>query len=141
MFAVKIKIGLIGSLRNKRLAACTAPSKAYMLLTGHLIRLLVNRSGLSLPKNRGEVKPSIHISLTLVLYTEPNTTHHDFGMFSHFNEMQDSLPYICCSAIAFELIGYKSVWFSGYGLFSLNEIGQSGHFGGMRLLRDSGSQF
>ena len=68
MFAVKIKIGPIGALRNNRWAACTAPSKAYTLLTGHLIRLLVNCSGL--PRNRG-------------IYTEPNTTHHDYGMFSH----------------------------------------------------------
>ena len=59
-----------------------------------LIMLLVNRSGLSLPtRNRGKVKPSIHISLTLVLYTEPNTTHHEYGVFLHFNEMLDSLPY------------------------------------------------
>ena len=59
MFAVKIKIGPIKALRNNRWAACSAPSKAYTLLTGHLIRLLVNRSGLSLPGNRGKVKPSI----------------------------------------------------------------------------------
>ena len=41
MFAVKIKNGPIGALRNNRWAACTAPSKAYSLLTGYLIRLLV----------------------------------------------------------------------------------------------------
>ena len=41
MFAVKIKNGPIGALRNNRWAACTAPSKAYTLLTGYLIRLLV----------------------------------------------------------------------------------------------------
>ena len=141
MFAVKIKIGPIGALRNNRWAACTATSKAYTLLTGHLIRLLVKRSGLSLPRNRGKTKPYIHISLTLVLYTESNTTHHDYGVFSHFNEMQDSLPYICWSAIAYELIGYKSVWFSEYGPLSSNEIVQSNYFGGMRLLRNSEIQF
>ena len=41
MFAVKIKDGPIGALRNNRWAACTAPSKANTLLTGYLIRLLV----------------------------------------------------------------------------------------------------
>ena len=40
MFAVKIKNGPIGALRNNRWAACTAPNKAYTLLTGYLIKLL-----------------------------------------------------------------------------------------------------
>ena len=41
VFAVKIKNGPVGALRNNRWAACTAPSKAYTLLTSYLIRLLV----------------------------------------------------------------------------------------------------
>ena len=32
-------------------------------------------------------------------------------------------------------------WISGHGSLSSNLIGQNGYFGGMRHLRDSGSQF
>ena len=37
-------------------------------------------------------------------------------------------------------LGAKN-WFSEHGSLSLNLIGQNGCLGGMRLLRDSGSQF
>ena len=55
--------------------------------------------------------------------------------------MQDGLPDIYDGQQSpVNKLGAKN-WFSEHGSLSLNLIGQNGYLGGMRLLRDSGSQF
>ena len=79
MFAVKLKIGLIGAVRNNRRTACTPQAK---LLTGHL----VNRSSLSLPIKRGSSQ-IIH-------------THKPY--LGGCQTQYDSLRNMCWSAITYE---------------------------------------
>ena len=61
------------------------------------------------------------------------------AFFSHFNVMQDGLLDIVSNRQCINWL--QNFWFSAHGSLSSNLIGQNGYLGGMRLLRDSGSQF